>query len=120
SRFDFLMEDKRTHQKALIEVKSVTLVKNGLALFPDAPTTRGVKHIMDLTKAVTEYQVFMVFVVKRNDVTAFKPNGAIDPTFSQALIESMEKDLQICSVKCLYDPIVKKELKILEEIPIVQ
>ncbi|MFW9905204.1 MAG: DNA/RNA nuclease SfsA [Candidatus Thorarchaeota archaeon] len=119
SRFDFLMENIETNQKALIEVKSVTLVKKGLALFPDAPTIRGTKHIKDLTNAVNEYQVFMVFIVKRSDVTAFKPNEAIDPTFSRELIASMKKGLQVCAVKCLYDPIVKKELKILNEIPLI-
>lgn len=119
SRFDFLMENVESHQKALIEVKSVTLVKNGLALFPDAPTIRGTKHIKDLTNGINEYEVFMVFIVKRSDVTAFKPNEAIDPIFSRELSTSMKKGLQVCAVKCLYDPIVRKELKILEEIPFI-
>ncbi|UCG01085.1 MAG: DNA/RNA nuclease SfsA [Candidatus Heimdallarchaeota archaeon] len=120
SRFDFLMVNRDTHQKALIEVKSVTLVKNGIALFPDAPTIRGTKHVMDLIKATKEYQSFLVFLIKRNDVSAFRPNEEIDPTFSQTLITSMKSGLQVCAVKCLYDPIVKKELKILNEIPMTQ
>ncbi|MFX1505302.1 MAG: DNA/RNA nuclease SfsA [Promethearchaeota archaeon] len=119
SRFDFLMENVNTHHKALIEVKSVTLVEKGIALFPDAPTIRGTKHIKDLTNAINEYQVFMVFIVKRSDVTAFKPNEAIDPIFSRELIASMKKGLQVCAVKCLYDPIGIKELKILDEIPLI-
>jgi len=118
SRFDFLMENVETHQKALIEVKSVTLVEQGLALFPDAPTIRGTKHIEDLIRASNKYQGFMVFIVKRSDVTAFKPNAIIDPNFSRMLISSMKKELHACAVKCLYDPIVKKELKILNEIPV--
>jgi DNA-binding sugar fermentation-stimulating protein len=61
----------------------------------------------------------MVFVVKRSDVTAFKPNEAIDPIFSRELIASMKKGLRICAVKCHYDPIVKKELEILDEIPLI-
>ncbi|MFX1516452.1 MAG: DNA/RNA nuclease SfsA [Promethearchaeota archaeon] len=119
SRFDFLMKNVETHQKALIEVKSVTLVKKGLALFPDAPTIRGTKHVKDLMKAIEEYQAFMVFIVKRSDASAFKPNEVIDPAFSRALISSMMKGLQVCAVNCLYDPIVKKELKILGEIPVI-
>lgn len=120
SRFDFLMSNVDTHQKALIEVKSVTLVKNGLASFPDAPTKRGTKHVMDLIRAVKEFQSFLVFIIKRSDVYAFKPNEDIDPTFSQALVASMQKGVQVCAVKCLYDPIVKKELKILDEVPLTQ
>jgi sugar fermentation stimulation protein A len=118
SRFDFLMENVESCQKALIEVKSVTLVKQGLALFPDAPTIRGTKHIQDLIKASNKYQGFMVFIVKRSDAIAFKPNEIIDPTFSRTLISSMRKGLQVCVVKCMYDPIVKKELNILDEIPV--
>jgi len=113
------MKNVKTYQKALIEVKSVTLVEQGIALFPDAPTIRGTKHIEDLIRASNKYQGFMVFIVKRSDVTAFKPNAIIDPTFSRMLISSMKKELHACAVKCLYDPIVKKELKILDEIPII-
>ncbi len=118
SRFDFLLSNVDTHQKALVEVKSVTLVKKGLALFPDAPTIRGTKHVSDLIRATKEYQSFLVFIVKRSDASIFKPNEEIDPTFSQTLKASMKKGVQICAVKCIYDPIVKKELRILGEIPV--
>ncbi|MFX0122856.1 MAG: DNA/RNA nuclease SfsA [Candidatus Hodarchaeota archaeon] len=119
SRFDFLMYNENTHQNALIEVKSVTLVKKGVALFPDAPTLRGTKHIMDLMSAVKEYQCFIVFIIKRNDAVAFKPNENIDYTFSQALVASIQKGVQVCAVKCQYDPIEKKELSILDEVPLI-
>jgi DNA-binding sugar fermentation-stimulating protein len=61
----------------------------------------------------------MVFIVKRSDVTAFKPNEATDPIFFRELIASMKKGLRVCAVKCHYDPIVKKELRILNEIPFI-
>ncbi|MFX1539023.1 MAG: DNA/RNA nuclease SfsA [Promethearchaeota archaeon] len=120
SRIDFLMENMETHQKALIEVKSVTLVEKGIALFPDAPTIRGTKHIKDLIKALNKYQALMVFIVKRSDASAFKPNELIDPIFTQTLTMSMKEGFQVCAIKCHYDPIVKKELKILNEIPFTQ
>lgn len=115
SRFDFLMSNVDTHQKALIEVKSVTLVKNGVALFPDAPTVRGVKHVNELMRAVEikEYQSFIIFIIKRNDVFSFKPNELIDPNFTQALGTAIQKGVKICAVKCFYDPISAQELKIL-------
>ncbi|MFX1285559.1 MAG: DNA/RNA nuclease SfsA [Promethearchaeota archaeon] len=120
SRFDFLMVNVDTHQKALIEVKSVTLVKNGVGLFPDAPTTRGVKHVNDLVRAVEteEYQSFMIFIIKRNDVLAFKPNKVIDPNFNQALNTAIQRGVHVCAVKCFYDPISAQEVKILDEVPV--
>lgn len=93
SRFDFLMKNIYTLQKALVEVKSVTLVKNGVALFPDAPTIRGSKHLNELIRAVEikEYQSFIIFVVKRNDVCSFKPNEVIDPHFTHVLNTVIQK-----------------------------
>ncbi len=120
SRFDFLMSNDDTKQKALIEVKSVTLVKNGLALFPDAPTIRGVKHINELIRAIEsrKYQSYVVFIIKRSDAFSFMPNKEIDPHFSQILIKALRIGVQVCAVKCLFDPINTKELKILGEIPL--
>ncbi len=89
SRFDFLMKNIDTLQKALVEVKSVTLVKNGVA-FPDAPTIRGSKHLNELIRAIEikEYQSFIIFVVKRNDICSFKPNKVIDPHFFSSVKNS--------------------------------
>lgn len=120
SRFDFSMINDDTHQKVLVEVKSVTLVKNGVALFPDAPTARGVKHVKDLIRAfeTNEYLSFIIFIIKRNDIFSFKPNKAIDPLFSQVLYSAIQKGVQVRAVKCLYDPISAQELKILGEVPL--
>lgn len=117
SRLDFLMRDTDNDQKALIEVKSVTLVKKGVALFPDAPTKRGVKHVKELIKAIKKgYQSFIVFIIKRNDAFSFKPNVEIDPEFSNTLVSSLQYGVQVCAVKCHYDPIKTKELRILGEV----
>ncbi len=119
SRLDFLMLNVDSKQKALVEIKSVTLVKNELALFPDAPTIRGVKHVNDLINAVyEEYQSFIVFMIKRSDGFSFKPNKDLDPLFSQALINAEKKGVQVCAVRCSYDPLVKGELNVLGEVPI--
>ncbi len=121
SRFDFLMRNKITMQKMLLEVKSVTLVKNGLALFPDAPTQRGTKHVTELIDAVDEgYQSTIVFICKRNDAHSFSANKEIDPKFTSALRKANQNGVQIIAVNCVYDPIEKKELTILNEIPITQ
>jgi len=119
SRFDFFMRNIRTNKQALIEIKSVTLVKNGKALFPDAPTLRGTKHVNELKNAILQgYDASIVFIVKRNDVYSFSPNELIDVEFSHALKDAYQSGVHISAVKCLYDPIHKNELSILEEIPI--
>lgn len=120
SRFDFLMRNKITSQKMLVEVKSVTLVKNGLALFPDAPTQRGTKHVNELINAIDEgYQSTIVFICKRSDAHSFSANKEIDPKFTSTLGKAYQCGVQIIAVNCIYDPVGKKELKILNEIPVI-
>jgi len=120
SRFDFLMSDREDKHQALVEVKSVTLVQDRRALFPDAPTKRGTKHVIELSKAIEKgFKAFIVFIVKRNDADSFSPNKKMDPNFTSALSKSIQSGVQVCAVKCLYDPIMKKELKITKEIPFI-
>lgn len=120
SRFDFLMSDREGKHQALVEVKSVTLVQNRRAFFPDAPTKRGTKHVIELSKAIEKgFKAFIVFIVKRNDADSFSPNKKMDLNFTSALSKSIQSGVQVCAVKCLYDPILKKELKIIKEIPFI-
>ena len=71
SRFDFYVETER--HKIFIEVKGVTLEKNNIAMFPDAPTERGIKHITELTKAVSEgFKAFVIFVIQMKNPRLFK------------------------------------------------
>jgi sugar fermentation stimulation protein A len=80
SRFDFLLEPD-----CLVEVKSCTLVKDGVALFPDAPTSRGIRHMLGLEKALGQgYRACVVFVVQR-EARLFGPNWDTDPEFGRAL-----------------------------------
>jgi len=68
TRFDFFLANE--HESCLLEVKSCTLVKDGIALFPDAETERGRRHVRDLMKAKTEgYRACVLFVVQRTDMT---------------------------------------------------
>ncbi len=119
SRFDFLMQDLETNQEALVEVKSVTLVEDGTALFPDAPTLRGTKHVTELRELLTKgYQSYVVFIIKRSDATRFAPHRKMDPKFADALSKAAINGVKVCAVKCDYDPVNKKELTIIEEVPI--
>lgn len=114
SRIDFMLENPNG-KKGYAEVKSVTLVKDGIALFPDAPTHRGRKHIQELINAIKEgLEAFVIFVVQRIDAHSFAPNDAEDPSFGKILREAHQRGVKIYAYKC---KINLKENKIIEEIP---
>lgn len=103
SRFDIYYENAETGKKGFIEVKGVTLEAEGEAMFPDAPTTRGTKHIRELMDSIDEgFQSYILFVVQLKGVTIFRPNQKTDPLFSKTLKEAQKKGVQILC----YDSIV--------------
>lgn len=94
SRFDLYYE--REEKKGFIEVKGVTLSVEGMAKFPDAPTTRGTKHILELAEAVQAgFEAAVLFVVQRVDCYGFTPNREMDPAFAAALVEASEQGVQV-------------------------
>ncbi len=99
SRFDFYAEagDKRI----FIEVKGVTLEEEGVVMFPDAPTERGVKHLTELSEAVKDgYEAYVYFVVQMNECRYFTPNKKTHPEFAEALKAARDNGVNICAVKC--------------------
>lgn len=93
SRVDFYVEHR--DKKALIEVKGVTLEKDNIVLFPDAPTERGVKHIYELISAVKEgFEAYIVFIIQMSDVKYFTPNAETHPEFAQGLIDAENPELK--------------------------
>jgi sugar fermentation stimulation protein A len=94
SRFDFFLANE--YERCLLEVKSCTLVKDGIALFPDAETERGRRHVNDLVKAKKEgYRACVLFVVQRADAQMFAPNDETDPKFGKALREATVKGVEV-------------------------
>jgi len=84
TRFDFFLANG--HESCLLEVKSSTLVKDGVAMFPDAETERGRRHVRDLVKAKKEgYRTCVLFIVQRTDARVFSPNDETDPEFGKVL-----------------------------------
>lgn len=85
SKFDFYISNK--NQSALIEAKCVTLVKeNNLASFPDAPTTRGTRHVLELIEAKQQgFRAAVFFIIQRDDGKTFTPNREMDPDFYDAV-----------------------------------
>lgn len=85
-------------------MKGVTLEENGRALFPDAPTERGVKHLKELTAAVGEgYKCLALFVVQMKGVGVFMPNDLTHPEFGQALREASKAGVEVRAVDCLVE-----------------
>ena len=99
SRLDLLLEGEQG--TCWVEAKSVTLVENGVALFPDAVTARGKRHVETLARAVGEHtRAAIVFVVQRNDARAFAPHDASDPAFGVALREAARAGVEVYAYTC--------------------
>ena len=87
-----------------VETKSITLVEDGTALFPDAPTTRGTKHVRSLVKALEEgHRAAVVFVVQREDATRFSPHETADEVFAAALRNAAEHGVEVYAYGCRVD-----------------
>ena len=102
TRFDFLISNKKN--KTFIEVKNVTLSrKKGLAEFPDAVTTRGLKHINELVNAGKKnYKIFILYLIQRNDCETFTIAKDIDPNYALALSKAVKNNLNILCYDCKF------------------
>ena len=99
SRFDFYIE--RHGAGMFCEVKGVTLERDGVVRFPDAPTLRGVKHLRGLAACVAEgYQAAAVFIVQMENVRYFTPAAELHPEFAQALREARAAGVEILALDC--------------------
>lgn len=107
SRLDFLLELKENDssansklklfpEKMLLEVKGCTLAENKKALFPDAPTIRGKKHLKELISGIEQgFASAVIFLIMVEDAEIFSPNFKTDPEFSQTLIDASKKGVII-------------------------
>ena len=104
TRFDFLITKK--NYKAFIEVKNVTLSrKKGLAEFPDAITSRGLKHINELIKASKKgYEIFLLYLIQRDDCKSLSIARDIDPDYFLTLSKAVKKKLNILCYDCKFLP----------------
>ena len=103
SRFDFCLE--RNDRRIFVEVKGVTLERDGLALFPDAPTERGRRHLKELGEAVKAgAEAYVLFLVQMKGCRRFSPNAETDPGFAAALREARENGVGILCYDCIVTP----------------
>lgn len=99
SRFDLYAE--AGEKRIFAEVKGVTLEDKGVAMFPDAPTERGVKHLRGLISAVKDgYEAYAVFVIQMENCKYFIPNRATDPDLYNALREAYLSGVKILCLSC--------------------
>ncbi|MBD5118438.1 MAG: DNA/RNA nuclease SfsA [Clostridiales bacterium] len=119
SRFDFYWEalpelpENETYvscetpapRRGFVEVKGCTLEEGGLALFPDAPTERGVKHLRELAACHgAGYETAVCVVIQMEGMTAFSPNDRTHPQFGAALREAHRAGVKVLAVECAVTP----------------
>lgn len=99
SRFDFYVE--ADGKKIFVEVKGVTLEENGVAMFPDAPTERGVKHLKELGECIDEgYEAYVCFIIQMKDVLYFTPNYKTHRIFGETLKSMVKKGVYVLALDC--------------------
>lgn len=103
SRFDLYVEDGE--RRAFVEVKGVTLEKDGVASFPDAPTERGIKHLQELVAAKGDgFEAYILFVIQMKGIHTFTPNDETHKAFGDALRHAAESGVEILAYDCLVSP----------------
>ncbi|MGG6241379.1 DNA/RNA nuclease SfsA [Nodosilinea sp. AN01ver1] len=95
SRIDFVISGEDNPIPTYIEVKNTTWAKGSLALFPDTVTTRGQKHLKELTALIPQAQAVMLYFINRSDCTDFAPGDETDPTYGVLLREAMLKGVKV-------------------------
>ena len=99
SRFDFYIETEK--EKIYAEVKGVTLEKDGVVSFPDAPTLRGVRHLCELERAMMEgYGAYAIFVIQMKSCKFFTPNRDTHPEFADTLKRVSESGVKVIALTC--------------------
>jgi sugar fermentation stimulation protein A len=115
SRIDFELGEGRG--RVLVEVKSATLVVAGRALFPDAPTLRGTRHIRELIARRREGgRALVVFVVQRDDASSLAPHAGNDPAFAEALRAARRAGVGLLAFTCR---VTRRGIRLDRRIPVV-
>ena len=98
--------------KYLMEVKGCTQEIDGIGYFPDAPTDRGVRHLRELMKAVSEgYKCYVAFVIPMTGITEVRPNAEIHMEFAETFYEAKAAGVEVLNLTCR---VTRDELEIVE------
>ncbi len=111
SRLDFCLTKSENNQ-CFVEVKNCTLVTDGVASFPDAVTSRGLKHLVKLQKLLDKQnRCVMFYLIQRTDAKVFKPADHIDPQYGKELRKAVKKGVEIL----VYDTAIDLERIVLNQ-----
>ena len=114
SRLDLMLDGPLG--RCYIEAKSVTLVENGVGLFPDSPTVRGTKHLLTLeTVLEAGHRAVVVFVVQRPDARSFATNDPADPALAAAFQAALAAGVEAYAYNCL---VTETVLQLDQRIPV--
>ncbi|HPF52007.1 MAG TPA: DNA/RNA nuclease SfsA [Draconibacterium sp.] len=114
SRFDVYAENE--HEKCFVEVKNVSMKEGRFALFPDAVTTRGQKHLKTLIEVKEAgMRAVMLYIVQRSDVEIFAPAVQIDPNYAHTLQEAMSAGVEVIPIQALVTP---EEIRLAKKLPL--
>jgi sugar fermentation stimulation protein A len=116
SRIDLLLEANDAG-RCYVEVKNVTLVENGKALFPDAVTARGTKHLRELGEMVRQgHRAVIFFCVQRGDAAEVRPADAIDPGYGRALRAALAEGVEALAYRADVAP---NRVELVRRLPVV-
>lgn len=99
SRIDFLLTGEENQPPIYLEVKSVTLSTENLALFPDTITTRGQKHLRELIDLVPETKAVMLYFINRGDCNLFAPSDLCDPKYGELLRQAVVRGVEVLACR---------------------
>jgi len=119
SRIDILLEDD-AKPRCYVEVKNTTMRRDlqaGPAEFPDAVTSRGAKHLVELSDMVADgHRAVMFYLVQREDAKAFTVAGDIDPTYAEELKKAMKAGVEVVCYDCSLNP---EEISVNGKLPVL-
>lgn len=116
SRIDFYLSEHKSKENCYVEVKNVTLNDGDKALFPDAVSTRGQKHLKDLIQLKAEgFRACMLYLINRSDVISFSPATDVDPEYARLLKEAKSAGVEILAYQT---KISKKEIILTDKIKV--
>lgn len=114
TRLDFLLEYKG--KKIFMEVKNCSLAEDRVAMFPDAVTTRGTKHLRELAMLKAQgHKAAVFFCVQRQDADSFMPASHIDPLYAETLAKVAAGDVLVLAYQADVSP---REIKIARQLPV--
>lgn len=114
TRLDFLLESKGKH--IYMEVKNCSLAKDRAAMFPDAITVRGTKHLLELAALKQQgYMAAVFFCVQREDANYFRPAQHIDPLYAETLVKVAEEGVIVLAYQADVSP---EGIKITRKLPV--